>query len=562
MAPPGVLPFPDRDRDGNYDGRGDCVTFGLRDRHLLGRFPWRGDAAPCPTRPLGADPRGIEGGGLWYAVSRNLLARGRGGPLNPRTGEPGRAAYPWLTVRDRDGHTVTRPGTGEPLAVGAVIIAPGAALEHQNRSGPTPGAGAFLDSRAAATGRVDNADSDGCPDHRAPPCALAHAGEEFIMNDGARDDGFNDRLTYLGVDVLMRAVEKRALGEAAAALRRYRDAFGAYPWLIAFRDPDSLRGASRIPLASRRARRGLLAVHGPGERFSTGFHGAWRFMDSSPASPVAHTGNPALVPPLGSVLSGVVRVAAEAGRCAWSEPTRAHCEGSWIDPAHYRADLGAHVRRTVEVRFSFTDAAPRVQAPAPADVRRRWLTVSADPLPATPAWRWNVRVTDDDGLDRASRELAIDADTAGAITLGGIRYDLSVVYDGVHDGRDELPEWFVINEWHHFVHAAFSADAVAGGDADGDGDCRTPVDTCLSLRAAGRPVGRGVRALVIAPGAALPAQDRVVGDCDGDRVPDDFLCAYLEGENADRSTPARADGFVRGALGRGFNDQVLIVEVQ
>ena len=26
-AVPGVLPFPDRNRDGNYDGKGDCVTF-------------------------------------------------------------------------------------------------------------------------------------------------------------------------------------------------------------------------------------------------------------------------------------------------------------------------------------------------------------------------------------------------------------------------------------------------------------------------------------------------------------------------------------------------------
>lgn len=36
---PGLLPFPDRNRDGNYDGKGDCVTFGLNPSHLLGRLP-------------------------------------------------------------------------------------------------------------------------------------------------------------------------------------------------------------------------------------------------------------------------------------------------------------------------------------------------------------------------------------------------------------------------------------------------------------------------------------------------------------------------------------------
>jgi hypothetical protein len=54
---PGLLPFPDRNRDGNYDGKGDCVTFGLNDSHLLGRLPWAGDVSPCPRIGLHVDIR-------------------------------------------------------------------------------------------------------------------------------------------------------------------------------------------------------------------------------------------------------------------------------------------------------------------------------------------------------------------------------------------------------------------------------------------------------------------------------------------------------------------------
>ena len=42
----------------------------------------------------------------------------------------------------------------------------------------------------------------------------------------------------------------------------------------------------------------------------------------------------------------------------------------------------------------------------------------------------------------------------------GIRYDLSVVYDDVDDAKDEVPEWWAENNWHHFIYAAFSQDTV------------------------------------------------------------------------------------------------------
>lgn len=49
----GCCPFQIGMRDGNYDGKGDCVTFGLNDSHLLGRLPWGDRVTPCPRIDLG-----------------------------------------------------------------------------------------------------------------------------------------------------------------------------------------------------------------------------------------------------------------------------------------------------------------------------------------------------------------------------------------------------------------------------------------------------------------------------------------------------------------------------
>jgi hypothetical protein len=173
--------------------------------------------------------------------------------------------------------------------------------------------------------------------------------------------------------------------------------------------------------------------------------------------------------------------------------------------------------------------------------------------------RWVIRITDDDGVNRGQRDFTIDSDTAGAITVSGMRFDLSVVYDDIDDERDELPEWFAENNWHHLIYAALSSDAVAGGDADGDGNCRTPVNTCLTLNVDGTAARTGVRALLISAGAEWAHQDRSSGDCDGDGMEDDFLCAYFEGDNSDRSTAALADTFARDRYSVIFNDQVRIV---
>lgn len=552
---PGHLPFPDRNRDGNYDGRGDCVTFGLNDSHLLGRLPWAGASSPCPRAGLHIESRDGWGERLWYAVSRNLVVGGAGGPINPDMGEPGRMIHPWIALRDSNGRLLRRSGGGGPLPVAAVILAPGPALTHQDRRGDAPSPPQYLDRRTVAGTTYDNADADGCADAATPPCAGAAAGEEFVLHGAPGSPyGFNDRLAYITADEILRAVERRVLGEIAIALIRYRDAYGVYPWLAEF------RGVTGQTFKSNLSRAGPLAVHLEDEVFATSFRASWRLVDVTPTTVTRHSGDARLVPPLADAMSGAARVSSHGGRCRWSDWTRGDCVGTQAIASHHRPDLGIAVRRTVEIESAIVDPSPTVIPPAARDPRRRTLVVSRARLASPPAATWNVRITDDDGVNRGSREVSVDSDTGGAIVVSDIRYDLSVVFDDVVDDRDELPEWFVENDWHHFIHAAFSADAVAGGNGDGDDDCTTPVDDCLTLMVAGRPVPTGVRALVISSGAVLAHQDRAVGDCDGDGIRDEYLCAWLEGDNGDRSTAAEADTYVRGEFSRHFNDQVRIVD--
>ena len=570
---PGLLPFPDRSRDGNYDGRGDCVTFGLNNSHLLGRFPWVGDVSPCPRIGLNIDARDGAGEHLWYAVSRNLVTRGSTRPVNSDMGGEGRMIHPWITIRKIHDHGITDPDPDDAPPVAAVIIAPGAVLDGQDRSGAAPKPVNFLDRITVDATTYSNADADGCPDSLVAPCASSPAGEEFIAYSNPRASGvFNDRLVTITVNELTRAVEKRVLGEAAMALNAYRRAYGVYPWLARFRNPrvvtpENAGSGGRLfepSFKSTLSRRGQLPVHLPSEIFATSFGGSWRFVDATPTTGTKHSGDPMLIPRLRDVERGLIHVAGKDGRCLWTDWTRVDCTGTSIVPAYFRSDLGITVTRTVEYAFSLVDDSPTVTPPAPADVRRRTLSIRAAPLPVARFARlsegkWTIRITDDNGINRGQRDFTIDSDTAGAITVSGIRFDLSVVYDDIDDERDELPEWFAENNWHHFIYAALSSDAVAGGDADGDGDCRTPVNTCLTLNVDGTAARSDVRALLVSAGAEWAHQDRSNGDCDGDGIGDDFLCAYFEGDNSDRSTVARSDTYASDKYSVEFNDQIRIV---
>ena len=239
---PGLLPFPDRNNDtGGYDGRADCVTNGLSDRHLIGRLPRAGETSPCPDRALGVELRDGSGEPLWYAVSRNVVNYRGGGSLDPPINPSlldATPAYPWIRVIDAGGGVVTA-SDGNPLEIAAVIIAPGPPLPGQTRSGAAPGAAQYLDRVAVNDVVYDNADSDGCRD--AVAGANAHTdcpgrtGEEFILYPDSRGtasatDSFNDRIAWVTAEELLRVAETRAVGTLTSMLERYRSRHGGYPW--------------------------------------------------------------------------------------------------------------------------------------------------------------------------------------------------------------------------------------------------------------------------------------------------------------------------------------------
>ena len=203
-----------------------------------------------------------------------------------------------------------------------------------------------------------------------------------------------------------------------------------------------------------------------------------------------------------------------------------------------------------------------------------------------------IRTTDELLGDWGSREQTMLKGLGGAnhgegvIAVRGIRYEDSMVnFDDTDDPDDLIPEWFVDNDWHHYIYVAFAQDVVGGGDNDCTlPDLPTP-PTCLTLNVAGNPVPREIQGLVISSGVPLPTQDRTIGDCDGDGdgqiddpTNDSFLCAYFDSDNTAlydvsaeklrhgantlsiRSAPAD-DNYARDNYSNNFNDQIRIIDL-
>jgi hypothetical protein len=658
---PGLLPFPDRNDEGtpDYDGAADCVAAGtVGPAHLLGSFPIRGELAllGCATDvPMSIEIADSSGQRLWYAVSQNLVRGGGGGLVNPDIGELG--THPWIVVRDAGGNVITDPVTLIPLSIAAVIIAPGPALAGQDRSAVAPAAANYLDTFAVGGVTYDNSDADGCSDN-----ACATPGEEFIINTNPQaGSNFNDRLVFITVDELMGAVQDRVLGDAALALKSYRDsqpvAASFYPWLAPFSNPrsphqgiatggspitldgdgtdfgtppavnpgdlvrnltdgstgtvaaigvpstsldlDGLLGGATNAFASgdryvvhSNAKfkgvagtvDGLLPLHFPNEIFQTGFTVEWNFDEQT----FTYGGdpNPILMPDENTAEKydyAPLTIDYPNGLCMWTQFDRVACKGTATLPN----TPSPGITRTVEVWFNFTSSTPPViVAPTATSPRTRNHTLDEDtpytdigpvPLLTSAGQTWSVRVIHDDGtptalpcpppdgpLKNCSWVTAEpDGDTdLWILQFDGIRYEI-----GVPDEL-ELPRWFVDNNWHHFIYASISDDALPGGNADADADCATPVNTCLTVQFNGTMVRDDVAALVIGPGTTLTAQDRITATtlCSGQSPPKPAIfCDYFEGPNSDDESPSTrnlvfgrtpSDTF---SVTTTFNDQIRAV---
>ncbi len=224
---PGQMPFPDRNADGNYDGKSDCnspaSTFSYV--FLLGQLPVYGQDNPCiaPQTGVGENYQDAQGNRLWYAVSRNLVHKYEGAAADPviNPSVMTNPIYPWLVMKDRNGNLISD-------RVAAVIIAPGNALTGQNRAGAAPNANQYLDSFNIGATNYSNAN-------------YATPNEDFIIGQDNRDVTeadisvtkpyyFNDKLVFITIDELMAAVINRASGEASKLLNQYRAKNGRFPY--------------------------------------------------------------------------------------------------------------------------------------------------------------------------------------------------------------------------------------------------------------------------------------------------------------------------------------------
>lgn len=216
---PGILPFPDRNADKNYDGQSDCVSneATLDYSHLLGKLPYLAQTNPCVgvgagTYGLSENLMDAEGERLWYAVSRNLV-RPSSNPVVINPGIADAPTYPWLQVRDKSGRLLSD-------RVAAVVISAGPVLGSQNRAGGIAGPAAYLDSITINGVAYSNAN-------------YAVANEVFINGEASdrlsseKQTDFNDTLVFITIDELLAALQNRAIGEAATALRSYYAASAA-----------------------------------------------------------------------------------------------------------------------------------------------------------------------------------------------------------------------------------------------------------------------------------------------------------------------------------------------
>ncbi|WP_269531256.1 hypothetical protein [Chitinimonas sp. BJYL2] len=224
-APPGMLPYPDRHADGNYDSLADCppnLGTAITNHALrLGRLPVAGEpiGTPCEGEDFGTgrramlefDARDGNGDALWYAVSQNLLDDTRSRQyqgaihghraLTPAALRSPAASQQWLTICDAAGNLLSTDAA-------FVLISPGVPLAHQNRTTTAPGPGAFLDTLSLPAG--------------TSPCrgSINHAASPRIFVAAPRQDRFNDTLIYISSQQFIDQLVVRAIGSFRSEIDR------------------------------------------------------------------------------------------------------------------------------------------------------------------------------------------------------------------------------------------------------------------------------------------------------------------------------------------------------
>ncbi|MDI1363167.1 hypothetical protein [Methylotenera sp.] len=268
---PGLMPYPDRNGDGNYDDTSDCYASNVNfaPSFTIGRLPlFKSDpncvnAKNTVTSGLAGDFRDGSGERLWYEVSQNLLHdyKNNGDPagtspiINPSIVNT--PTNGWFVVVDRSGKVLSD-------RVAAVIIAPGAPVGDQDRSSGIADANQYLDKIVMASGKTYK-------NYTYYDSAIPLLKQEFIVGDDLRlvskDDPtyknqtvepyyFNDKLIYITIDELIAALSSRAAAEAKAQLLNYKKATdlstplilndGYYPFASALVATEHYQGNNQL----------------------------------------------------------------------------------------------------------------------------------------------------------------------------------------------------------------------------------------------------------------------------------------------------------------------------
>jgi hypothetical protein len=233
---PGLMPYPDRNGDGNYDDTSDCYASNISFNPIftLGRLPLFKSDPNCintkSTVTSGLAENLKDGGGerLWYEVSRNLLHDYKSTGPNPDGTSPiinpsivDSPTYPWFVVRDRNGAVISN-------RVAAVIISPGPPSANQARSSSISDANQYLDKIVMADGTPYQ--NYGYQDSAVTPVQEFIVGDDFkavsktdptYKNQTIEPYYYNDKLIYITIDELMYALEKRVLSETKDVLKNY-----------------------------------------------------------------------------------------------------------------------------------------------------------------------------------------------------------------------------------------------------------------------------------------------------------------------------------------------------
>ena len=218
-----------------------------------------------------------------------------------------------------------------------------------------------------------------------------------------------------------------------------------------------------------------------------------------------------------------VNVRPANGACWWSEALAVECTGTAVE-------VSQGVRREYTLDLAFRGDTYQVRSASAADVRRRDV-VRRGAFSNGGRWTVSVRETNHaTGQLIGWADMMLTPSAVGTHEVTGIRYALDV--------PNELPRWFVENEWHELLVVGIGRGFVPGRQPAAN--C-AHVPDCIAIAA---HAGLRLSPLVVAaPGPPLGSRS-----------------ALAPGSGFEGSNAVPGDLFERRAVSEVFNDDVLPVK--